>query len=223
MIIEIPKGYVFTKKEDIIAFEENGILKMYARYLRFEDLMYDITYETKGRERCYYCGRKIMPNKITLDHIYPRSLGGPTIPQNLIPACKNCNEKKGNMTPEQHKIYQRFQGLPQQREFKQDFENFRTFQEKWCHILPEEWISSSKISGLLLPIDLQDTSTDKYRKTDEFYARTKQFPKPIIVDCNGFVLDGFTEVLYAKNNVITEIPTIILENVEVIFKWPKEG
>ena len=41
MIIEIPKGYVFTKKENIIAFEENGILKMYARNLRFEDLMYD--------------------------------------------------------------------------------------------------------------------------------------------------------------------------------------
>ena len=47
--------------------------------------------------------------------------------------------------------------------------------------------------------------------------RCKQFPKPIIVDCHNFVLDGFTAVLYAKNNRIKEIQTIVLENVEVIF------
>ena len=101
MIIEVPKGYTFIKDENIIAFEEGGKLKLLRRHGKFDEIMYDITYRQKGRNKCYYCGRvnsDIEPLKITLDHIYPRSLGGPTIPQNLIPACRKCNSTKENMT-----------------------------------------------------------------------------------------------------------------------------
>jgi len=218
MIIEIPRGYTFVKDQNVIAFEDNGILKIYGRRGKFQDVMYDLTYELKGRNKCYYCGTEILiPSKMTLDHIYPVSLGGPTIPPNLVPCCRKCNGIKENMTPQQYKVYRSLKDEEQKRKFLQEYWNIKYFQERWLHILPEEWISQTPISDLLVLMDLTDTNTRKYKKTREYYSRCKQFPKPIIVDSRGFVLDGFTQVLYAKNNKIKEIPAIVLENVEVIF------
>ena len=49
MIIEVPRGYTFVKEENIIAFEENGKLKLLRRHGKFDEIMYDITYRQKGR------------------------------------------------------------------------------------------------------------------------------------------------------------------------------
>jgi len=217
MIIEIPRGYTFIKDESIIAFEENGILKIYGRSGKFQDVMYDLTYKLKGSSKCYYCGAKVLPSKITLDHVHPVSLGGPTIPQNLVPACRKCNGRKENMTPQQFQAYRNLKEDEQRKQFLKEYWDIRPFQERWVHILPEEWISQEPISDLLVFMDLTDTNTRKYKKTKDYYSRCKQFPKPIIVDSQRFVLDGFTQVLYAKNNKIKEIPAIVLENVSVIF------
>ncbi len=43
---------------------------------------------------CAYCGVK--PNFLTIDHVTPRSQNGTNEPNNLLPACKNCNESKGS-------------------------------------------------------------------------------------------------------------------------------
>ena len=75
MIIEIPRGYIFSKEGNIIAFEDEGILKYYVRREKFQHVMYDLTYELKGGYKWYYCGSEVeIPSKITLDHIYPVSL-----------------------------------------------------------------------------------------------------------------------------------------------------
>ena len=47
--------------------------------------------------KCQYCGSK---DNLTIDHVVPRSKGGGTNWKNLITACKNCNAKKGDSTPE---------------------------------------------------------------------------------------------------------------------------
>ena len=47
MIIEVPKGYTFSTKKDIIAFEENSMLKLKKRPFKFEYIMYDLTYKLK--------------------------------------------------------------------------------------------------------------------------------------------------------------------------------
>lgn len=159
---------------------------------------------------------------MTLDHIYPVSLGGPTIPQNLVPACRNCNGIKENMTPQQFQVYRNLKDEEQKKKFLKEYWSIKSFQERWLHILPEEWISQAPISDLLVVMDLRNTNTRKYNRTRDYYSRCKQFPKPIIVDSQGFVLDGFTQVLYAKNNQIKEIPAIVLENVEVIFNSKTE-
>jgi hypothetical protein len=41
---------------------------------------------------CNYCGSS---EKLALDHIFPKKLGGKDIAENLIYACKNCNSSKG--------------------------------------------------------------------------------------------------------------------------------
>ena len=43
--------------------------------------------------RCAYCGRS---NPSTLDHVVPRAKGGPTVRNNLVAACADCNLQKSD-------------------------------------------------------------------------------------------------------------------------------
>lgn len=52
--------------------------------------------------RCYWCDTKTtlephkLPNTITIDHLLPRSIGGPDKTWNFVGACKRCNEEREN-------------------------------------------------------------------------------------------------------------------------------
>ena len=48
---------------------------------------------------CQYCGDS--SSMLTIDHIYPKFRGGKDTWENLVCACKNCNQKKGNRTPQE--------------------------------------------------------------------------------------------------------------------------
>jgi len=50
---------------------------------------------------CQYCGRKMRREKLTIDHIVPRSRGGGDSWSNLVLACLECNARKRNKTPEE--------------------------------------------------------------------------------------------------------------------------
>lgn len=50
---------------------------------------------------CQYCGRKFATSELSLDHLVPRSQGGPTTWDNVVCACLKCNVRKGGRTPEQ--------------------------------------------------------------------------------------------------------------------------
>ena len=47
---------------------------------------------------CQYCGAT---ERLTLDHVLPRSRGGPETWENLVAACTRCNNRKGSRTPEE--------------------------------------------------------------------------------------------------------------------------
>ena len=51
--------------------------------------------------KCQYCTEKLLWNTATIDHVFPSSRGGGTTWQNCIAACKPCNKKKANKTPEE--------------------------------------------------------------------------------------------------------------------------
>ena len=50
---------------------------------------------------CAYCGRVLTLSEASIDHIVPHSKGGPATWENLVIACRRCNEHKANRTPEQ--------------------------------------------------------------------------------------------------------------------------
>jgi hypothetical protein len=55
----------------------------------------------RDRGRCGYCGKDIPQKEATIDHILPKSRGGKTTWKNVVLACKDCNSKKDNMTPDE--------------------------------------------------------------------------------------------------------------------------
>lgn len=44
---------------------------------------------------CHYCGTMTKRADVTLDHVYPKALGGRNEARNLVPACFSCNQRKG--------------------------------------------------------------------------------------------------------------------------------
>lgn len=50
--------------------------------------------------RCQYCGKQMVTEELTIDHVIPRSKGGPTSWENCVLACVNCNSKKANRSLE---------------------------------------------------------------------------------------------------------------------------
>tara|TARA_B100000678_G_scaffold148137_1_gene123636 strand:- start:3685 stop:4257 length:573 start_codon:yes stop_codon:yes gene_type:complete len=49
---------------------------------------------------CMYCGNKNHIISLTRDHVVPLSKGGKDLWSNVVTACRNCNIRKGNRTPE---------------------------------------------------------------------------------------------------------------------------
>lgn len=55
----------------------------------------------RDRYTCQYCLRTLPSSELTLDHVVPRSRAGETIWENLVACCHDCNNLKGNRTPEE--------------------------------------------------------------------------------------------------------------------------
>jgi 5-methylcytosine-specific restriction enzyme A len=48
---------------------------------------------------CYYCKNPVKPKELTMDHIVPLSRGGLSKKGNVVPSCKECNNKKKQLLP----------------------------------------------------------------------------------------------------------------------------
>lgn len=48
---------------------------------------------------CHYCHQKFSPEDLTMDHIVPLSRGGKSKKGNVVPCCKDCNNRKKHLTP----------------------------------------------------------------------------------------------------------------------------
>jgi 5-methylcytosine-specific restriction endonuclease McrA len=58
----------------------------------------------RDRFRCGYCGELGSFETLSYDHVVPRAKGGRTVWENVVTACKPCNGKKGDRTPEQARM-----------------------------------------------------------------------------------------------------------------------
>jgi 5-methylcytosine-specific restriction protein A len=48
---------------------------------------------------CYFCGTRVAPSRLTMEHKVPLSRGGKSTRENLVAACKECNNKKKYLLP----------------------------------------------------------------------------------------------------------------------------
>lgn len=78
--------------------------------------------------RCQYCGTS---RDLTLDHVIPKARGGKSTWSNLITACKNCNARKGDFTPDE--IGLTIKSLPFRPSYVMFLRDFSGFAD-------EEWI-----------------------------------------------------------------------------------
>ena len=92
---------------------------------------------------CRYCKKKLLPYKyenksskrsevFSIDHVIPRSKGGPDFVWNLVVCCKSCNSKKGNKLnmEECAEIINRNVNLELRRaHLKKDFPDFTKFMD----------------------------------------------------------------------------------------------
>ncbi|MBT3179619.1 MAG: HNH endonuclease [Candidatus Marinimicrobia bacterium] len=68
-------------------------------YIRFDNLSVDLNRKNviaRDNHICQYCG--VSKTALTIDHIIPKGKGGLDTWENLVAACKPCNQRKGDKT-----------------------------------------------------------------------------------------------------------------------------
>ena len=218
MIIELPKDFSFEKeKSGEKAIIEDGILKI-TRQTSFRKVMIEISYQMKGRDVCQYCHKKFTKDKMTIDHMFPIDFGGPTISDNLLPACKKCNNEKGNMTYQQYMAFLEAKDVGLEEKYLKTLKKYQELiRKEKRYQIQKSWITERPIGDIFTNINLnEDYRKKKYKSYEEYYLTYGIIKTPIIIDKNGILLDGFLRLMLAKNYNIKSVPVIILENVEVI-------
>jgi 5-methylcytosine-specific restriction endonuclease McrA len=89
------RGTLFTVRE---AFPIPSVIRLQRMVHRPRNFVSLSRKEIFRRDNytCQYCGRT--SGVLTIDHIYPRHLGGETSWKNLATACSVCNHQKGGRT-----------------------------------------------------------------------------------------------------------------------------
>lgn len=218
MIIELPKDFSFEKeKSGEKAIIEDGILKI-TRQTSFRKVMIEISYQMKGRDVCQYCHKKFTKDKMTIDHMFPIDFGGPTISDNLLPACKKCNNEKENMTYQQYMAFLEAKDVGLEEKYLKTLKKYQELiRKEKRYQIQKSWITERPIGDIFTNINLnEDYRKKKYKSYEEYYLTYGIIKAPIIIDKNGILLDGFLRLMLAKNYNIKSVPVIILENVEVI-------
>ena len=58
-----------------------------------------------AKGECHYCGRRLLPRQLTMDHVVPIARGGQSTKGNVVPACKECNNQKKQLLPMEWEAY----------------------------------------------------------------------------------------------------------------------
>jgi len=58
----------------------------------------------RDEHTCQYCGEELPPKNLTIDHVLPRSKGGPTTWENTVAACRSCNQRKADKTTDEARM-----------------------------------------------------------------------------------------------------------------------
>lgn len=215
MIIELPKKFSYTEDKYNYAIVRDGKLIIRGS-IPFEKLMYHLAYAIKGKDNCYYCGRRV--SKMTIDHMFPRDYGGISITNNLLPACTRCNSEKSNLNFHEYEIFKTLNKREREKFREKVYQQNEKVRHKRGFNIPKAWVKTVHISRIFVRVFFDQTlhKSKKYIKYMNFIKKYGKLPRPIIVSGNFVLLDGFRILACAKEHGIENIPVVILENVEVI-------
>lgn len=216
MYIQLPEHITYKQNAYDHAEIRNGVLHIYGK-VSFRKLMYSITYMLKGNKKCYYCGKNVPKKTITLDHIIPQDLGGPTIPENLIPCCAKCNSLKSNMNLQQFMLYRSMEKNEKSQYRKTLVETQELTKVSGLLQIPVGWTQIKNVSDINIRMFDDDCRiTGRARnKIKAYYEKYGYLKKIIILDKNDFIIQGYTIFMVAKELGIKQVMAIVLENVEV--------
>lgn len=220
MIIRLPERFIYSKKGETekSAYVENGVLYI-SKNTNFEELMYSITYILKGYDRCYYCGKKLTPGNCTMDHMFPRRWGGMSIPENLLPSCKTCNQDKKDMTYTQFQEWRKIEEPTEKdRYYYRALKQNLKIAKRGKFIIKEKWISAYDYRDVAKVISFDRLSKKKRELIAAYYRNWGQYPHPIIVSSNGWIIKGLHIIDHANRIGKRHVMAIILENVVVYDK-----
>ena len=91
------KGRVISTEK--VEYERPSVIRL-VKYVYFpykKVTLSRINIYRRDDYKCLYCGSK---EELTLDHVHPKSKGGPNSWTNLATCCMRCNIKKGDSTLE---------------------------------------------------------------------------------------------------------------------------
>lgn len=228
MIIELPKSFTRYNERGVrVVYIEDNILKMKVN-VYFKGVMKAIV-RSKRFGRCFYCGKILSKEQQTVDHIIPQEVGGPTITNNLVLACKKCNNEKSNMNAIQYSKYLKresinskknyFKEVQRKNEKLKKVKNF-SFLNGWVTEMELDQIKGYKEHHQYFDINdnrKKRKKQSKYERAEYFYKEYGRLRKAIIVDRNNRLLSGYTSLKFAKNNWIRKVPVIKLDNVEIFY------
>ena len=98
--IDILESYNEKVKSPSISLQLPSVIKI-KWYVRYKNLAIELNRKnilSRDEFTCQYCSTLKEP--LTIDHVKPKVKGGLDIWENLVTACKPCNQKKGDRTPE---------------------------------------------------------------------------------------------------------------------------
>jgi len=78
-----------TKVPAVMMVKDYVRQNKYPRFSKFNVTLRD-------RFNCQYCGTNVSTNTVTMDHVYPVSMGGRTNWENIVASCMKCNTTKGS-------------------------------------------------------------------------------------------------------------------------------
>ena len=71
------------------------------RFERGVPLLTNRTLFQRDHNLCLYCSDQYPVSQLTRDHVVPVSRGGECVWENCVTACKHCNQRKDDRTPEE--------------------------------------------------------------------------------------------------------------------------
>ena len=206
MILELPKKF----NSQFVSC--TGKVLIIHQLMRYEDLMYNLTKAIRGK-KCIYCGKILKNSNYTLDHRYPKGTGGVSITNNLFPCCDICNTRKGNLTHNEYLEVLKLSKKDRERVVKHIYEENDVIIKKIGFKLPSDWITFEDLGKIKYRDPKCYSKGKKYSVISEFYRVNHKLPRPIILDNDNMLLQGYNLLVFARENGISKVPVIKLENV----------